>query len=984
MPRLVEFEGRRIEVPDDATDAEVAAILSSQPAAPAAPALSGALDSAASAIKSMVAPAPAAPEQSLVDSVMGGADYAAGTAALGATGFRKGLATVAGLPVDAMNNAPRLLNLLPGVDNVGPISQKPFLGSDSIESMIAAPTRVAQAALGRPMVDPKPQDTLQRVVQRVGQEIGAAAVPAAGAMATAGRVGVEGARKLPTLARMFVEPAAVSPGSFIGKETGAATAAGLGAAGANELTGKAQAEAEGRPVTATQNLGDFFGALGGVGLSSGMLAVAKPLATAVGSMMGSPRLADSVVRDVAVDEIARAAGVPPNAQGIVDTGPLADRMQNGRRVAETIPGFQESTADRTGNAGLAAMEYGRQSGANAGQFAARRDANTKAIDTAINRAEPQGNPGALRSELDLERERRLTDATVLRQNAQDAFDKTVNDLRPTLNAEARGADIRAALEDASARVKAAVDELYRPVNESAAKVDTAPLAEQFGSVTDNLSTAETRRFKPSEADIPGEFAQPAKPPVNTGLLDQNGQPIMREQPQADSSQPLREVTGIRNALTDQAREASSAGRTNEARIIGRYVSALDQYVEQAIPTELRSQWDAARAARRDMADRFERPQTAIAQTLDKREGMYAQPNSAVPGKFVQSDQGRIADFEALMRETGSDQRVQTAVRDTILQDVKDRGLLDKPDMLADYLDQYKTVFSKFPDLRKQLGSAKALREQLGAATDAETSLVRELGLPDGSVKGRGIVAKYLQYGDENAERAMRYVIGEKDPAKAVDDLLGFVGNEPKAVEGARKVFWDIMQKDARSGGETTKTISGNQPWMPAALKRFTEDPRIAAVAERLYRDNPEHWQRVKDIADSIQGVDIRNRAKAPNTSGTAQGVNESFLPTTETLASRIFAVERGVVSPAFAAVNVIGIMARKATRNAQVAAVNQAIDRALLDPDWAEKLLRENNPANRAALARSAKGWMGNEAGTLLDMLDDDPDAEVKKKAMEK
>ena len=31
MPRVIEFEGRRIEVPPDATDAEVGGILSAQP-----------------------------------------------------------------------------------------------------------------------------------------------------------------------------------------------------------------------------------------------------------------------------------------------------------------------------------------------------------------------------------------------------------------------------------------------------------------------------------------------------------------------------------------------------------------------------------------------------------------------------------------------------------------------------------------------------------------------------------------------------------------------------------------------------------------------------------------------------------------------------------------------------------------------------------------------------------------------------------------
>jgi hypothetical protein len=249
--------------------------------------------------------------------------------------------------------------------------------------------------------------------------------------------------------------------------------------------------------------------------------------------------------------------------------------------------------------------------------------------------------------------------------------------------------------------------------------------------------------------------------------------------------------------------------------------------------------------------------------------------------------------------------------------------------------------------------------------------------------GKGVVARYLQYGDENAQRAMRGVLAHKDPARAADELLSFVGDEPKAVEGARKTFWDILQSDTRSAGSTTKTINGKQPYLPAALKDFLEDPAKAAVADRLWRDNPEALANIRKIGEAMQGVDVRNSAKAPNTSGTPQGLQPGFLPSGETLASRIFAVERGVVSPAFAAINIAGIIARKAIKRQQIDAVNQVIDKALLDPEFAKTLLKENNPANRAAIAKAGKGWRAHEAATIVDMLQpENPDDEMKKAIM--
>jgi hypothetical protein len=60
-------------------------------------------------------------------------------------------------------------------------------------------------------------------------------------------------------------------------------------------------------------------------------------------------------------------------------------------------------------------------------------------------------------------------------------------------------------------------------------------------------------------------------------------------------------------------------------------------------------------------------------------------------------------------------------------------------------------------------------------------------------------------------------------------------------------------------------------------------------------------------------------------------------------------------------------------RNSQ--AIRKTIDTASLDPDLAATLLRENNPANRAALGRATHGWQGHEASTLVDMLTPPDDA---------
>jgi hypothetical protein len=371
------------------------------------------------------------------------------------------------------------------------------------------------------------------------------------------------------------------------------------------------------------------------------------------------------------------------------------------------------------------------------------------------------------------------------QNATDDFERATQALRPAMTGEGRGANIRAALEGASGGAREILQEAWAPINGNRAHVDMAPLADDFAGVNRSMSAAERGRFRPDEANIPRQLSGDRE--VTPAVMGPNGElavPAVTE----PITQPISEVTGLRSALTDASREAMTAGRTNEARIINQHVEALDTYLDHAVPEALRTDYDAARAATVDFHDRFTRPQTAIAQTLDRTEGVYRQPNSAVAAKFVQSDDRRINDFQALMRETGHDDRTVSAVRDQILADVRDRGLLDKPEQLREYLGRYNTVLSdpRFNSTRASLDNAAGLRRSLDTAVDSQSSLTRELGTAERP--GTSTVGKYLHYGDERSQDALKGVIASQNPGAAMDEMLGFVNNDPAAVNGAKSRF----------------------------------------------------------------------------------------------------------------------------------------------------------------------------------------------------
>lgn len=874
----------------------------------------------------------------LVDSIMAAGEYGLELGGYTAEGARKGVANVAGLPVDALNAAPMLANLLPGVDGVGPMSEKPVGGSKFLGDILSAGGIVPAL--------PETNDPLKQGFARVGEEIGAASVPMLGTLGATAKLTAAEARNLPGIAKFFgADKAAVDPAKFVADELRLATGAGTGAAVVNEITNNDRSTAGGALVDA----GGALAGAGATGVSTALLGSSKDLMRAI---FGSGDYVDEVVKEAVTDQIIRNSGLQKKPGDIVDTDPLVNSIMNGPKVGDTVPGFKESLADRTKIPGIAALEYAQQTGPNAGMYAAQRATNTAAVDSALQPFDPGGTPGAYADAAIAERNRRLADAAGQASSATRSWENSTRTLPPALTGEGRGANIRTALQDASEQARAVLQQAWAPINGSTENVDMQALDAIFRGTDENLSMAERNRFRPGEADIPAT--------------------LVGEGEEAVPMQPLNEITGIRSALTDAAREATTAGKVNEARIIGQYIDGIDNYMQTNLPDDLRQQYDAARAATVDFNDRFTRPQTAIGQTLAETQGQPRLPDSAITKKFVQGDQGRIADFEALMREAGNDDRVQEAVRDQILQDVRDRGLLENPQALNDYLENYGTVFQRFPGLRRELGSAGALRTQMDTAVAGEQQLRDTL-----TRQGQSAVANYLQYGNENADRAMRSVIGAKDPRAAIDELLSFVNDAPAAVTGARKTFWNIMQKDARSGGRTTGDINGAQPWSPYSLNKFLTDPVNSAVLDRLYRDNPTHLENIRQIADAIQGTEIRNSAKAVNTSGTAQGVNNVLTP--ETIQSRLYAYKSGKISGTFLLTSIFAVVARRSVGKAQSEGITRMLDEALLDPEKAAILLKENNPANRRALNRYAKSWFGNEASSIINAISgDDEDAETK------
>lgn len=985
MPRIIEFQGRRIEVPDAATDEQISEILTSNPAV-AAPQPSSAV-AATPVSQPVTPPAPAQPaEPSLIDTIMSGLDYADDTAAIGLTGARKGVSAVLGLPVDAVNNLPRVANILPGVDGVGPISERPFLGSEMIDALIGAPADVgatvyneAAEAVGSDSrvagrEGPVPQDIFQRGVRRVGQEVGAAAVPAGAAIATAERVGRAGARALPGMIGNYVESAAVNPARFAGKEATVAAGAGTGGAAANEIT----RASGGDPNSASGQLADLFGALTGAATVGIGGALGRGLGQTFNALRQNPNYVDQVVKDAVVERVGQAASLPGSdvPGGAFDTTSLVDEIMRPSqpRASDIIPGYQDTLADRTRNPGIASLEYGRAAGPSSGAYTQRRSANTEAVDQAMSSIEPQATPGMLRDELVSERDRRLMDAVMGRDTAAEAATEAARRVTPTSTPGQRGSTVREGLETARDAARARTEDAYAAADVAGQQVDPAPLSQALDDAVAGLTEVERGLVPQGVIDRVRRLGAPLEDGAQpTGILDASGNPIMRE-PAGPEPVRLKEATDLKSELQRLQRAALATpreerGGRNAARVLGQMVDTVDGFISSNLTPDQQAALDTARGAKFDEAERFTRQGDPVARALGRYEGGQPQvSDDRVAGLFVNPQS-----MDRLFAQADTPE-VRAAIRDEVLA----RGDTSSADRINRFTADYGEQLNRFPGLRDELDAAATARAAEADATTRYKGLERDLGTDERP--GRGTVGKYLQFSDANAERAINEVLSAKDPARAADELLTFVGDRPAAVEGARSAFWKKLKTESQSADNSQRSMGGKRQWRGDWLKSWLDDPRTSAVAERLYRDKPEDLEKLRTFADVLDNADLRARGKTAGTSGTAQGISNILTP--ETLQSRTYAWMRGQVSGTYLATSIAAVMARRAVRGARADAIERLTDKVLLNPDIAVELLKDNNPANRAALARKAKGWLGNEASTLVNLMNEEDD-DTKRTVME-
>lgn len=872
-------------------------------------------------------------------------------AASAASGVRQGFANFLGLPVDILNMAPMLGNLLPGEQGFGPISENPVGGSASLDALFR---------LGGAVPEYEPETASGRFVERAGQDIGAALVPIGAGGAVARRLGAEGIRQLGpgvgnAVARNLGAPMAAAPRQTAMRELTSGAGAGIGAATANEVFGPDNWIAE------------LLGGVGGAGAAAMGRGIIEHGGTVAAAATGSPKYASRVVNENVANTLASnsdivargAADLPPGTA--LNTDDLVRALQQEADVERAVPGFKATSANRSGDAGLGALEAARARGGNQGRFSDAQRANAQTVERALGEVAPTENAARFSSELGLERNRRLTDADMLAQQAAQQADTAARPLMPQSTPAARGGAIREGLTDAeqaaTGRVNAAYDRLRSGTDFADATGSGQGLRDAVDSARATLT--ETRKGLLPEDTINRVLAIAGDeiPPQPTGVLDASGRPIMGP---ATPPKPvdLAEVVDLDSELGRLQRAAladprAERGGRNAAEAIGRIRDQLDGYMQASMTPEQRTALADAKQAAFDRAETFGRQGSPISRATDKYEG--GRPRMS--DERVASTFSQPSAIDELFAAAPT-QETRRAVREEILS----RGDFSTSQGAERFMADYSEQMKRFPGLEKEVRDAAAARVGAEGARASADQMAKEIG--EGGV---GAVAKYLRYGDESAAKAMRQVLtGNPRPADTMDELLAFVGDDPAAVEGAKRAFWDVMEQEGRGSNLATMADDGTMSWVPKKWVEFLQKPEVEAAAQRLYRDDPEQLGRINEIATALRQAGVAPAARtAANPSGTALMQRGAAVGLAEAQAKG-YEVARGRVNPLYMVTYLASRMANRAVSRQSAKAYEMALDRALIDPEFAAQLLADNNPANRAALRQMTKGWMGNELSNAL------------------
>lgn len=878
---------------------------------------------------------------------------------LGTRAVGRGLADVAGAPVDlttavlntvgsGTNLAGRAVGLDPGIKSI----QQPLGGSESIKDVIGRLADVIGVPAAPPEVTQTPAEKLMGHVNENTTGFVAPAMALWKGAQTALKSG-QAVETMNPLMKPYGEAIKTSEEMAPGVKSAYAAArpvavdaaAGVGAGVGQDLA----------PDTPLGRLvGTIAGGVGGASAFNAATAPAALLNTLKNFVMKDPGLAEEGINasrrigNLSAKTIQGATAEPAEAATAIRT-----KEQQYLDAGITPP----TVALMSEDPGLIGLEKGLRNTGAAPQFAAA-DAKTRgsAAET-LSDLKPEADPRIATDVADIAaaNKRELAQRGV--DTAETGAAKTAAEAAALRNNVATDLSKEGAASTAIDKtVRGTLDEqrsikndLYGQAKDAGAAVsrDVAP----FQAAVDEVRSAAST-LAPDSAILPKDFfakideatksAAPQK--TETGLLDAEGKPIVREQPGENPS--YRDIAGLRPALSDAIAKARAENQ-------GAMVESLSKLKAEVENESTRIAADAAKPGAtqevKDLAIKLDAAgknyELTYAPNFVKGEGGKLRQDIArdstgtatkpedTAKRFLSSKEG-AEDLARIVELAGSPKEAQQGVRDYLFAQVA-RTTLDgdkvNPQRLNRWMALNKDVIEAHPEVAKELRDLQArvgTNNIRGSAAEAQLAKAKAgLGATEKDIEQSGLG---LMLGKDPAN-AVETVMKSNDPERSMASITKQMGGKdsksPTAQSWKRAVADWVESKVTNQNPASTNT--GENPVSLAKLAKV-EDRYDRALSQVF---TPTEMNSMQMVRKAVTDLSRLNGVRATAGSNTAEDVQRG-LNLTEMIAKAHMGQLKGggFTRTAKLVLGNLGLMNEGAK-------VSDVLARAMRDPALAAHLL---------------------------------------------
>lgn len=287
--------------------------------------------------------------------------------------------------------------------------------------------------------------------------------------------------------------------------------------------------------------------------------------------------------------------------------------------------------------------------------------------------------------------------------------------------------------------------------------------------------------------------------------------------------------------------------------------------------------------------------------------------------------------------------MENQVREFMIGELAQRAFKGKgeiaPQQILQFIKQYDSILNQFPDLKTEIS---LLRSTLRQKADKTTGLAKAVISAKNNLKQTKSDAKksaFKYFTDSQPEDAVRKILSDPNPARALTDLKRIIGNDPDAKLGLKAGLRDelynriINTKGVTNSGDEINVAS------LAKLNKLLTEPKMQNVLKGIF--NKTEMAALTRVRQRVTELD---RINIQTTSGSSTNPLQQDSKRVKTVLASVYGIVKG--RGVFAISSWFGDIIRGGSA-ADVG--EQLLTKAMLDPEFALLMLKADTRKNQLA-----------------------------------